>query len=33
MSVEEMKALAELLESRHEAIGYSDYSRWIESRG
>ena len=33
MSVEEMKALAERLESRHEAIGYSDYSRWIESRG
>lgn len=32
MPVDAMKALAERIESRYSAIGYSDYSTWIESQ-
>jgi len=31
MSIDAMKALAEKIQSRHEAIGYDDYPSWIES--
>ena len=31
MTVDAMKALANRIEARHQAIGYGDYASWIES--
>jgi hypothetical protein len=31
MTVDAMKALADRIEARHQAIGYTDYGTWIES--
>jgi len=32
MTVDAMKALADRIESRHRAIGYTDYGSWIRAR-
>ena len=31
MTVDAMKALANRIEARHQAVGYGDYPSWIES--
>jgi hypothetical protein len=31
MTVDAMKALADRIEARHQAIGYTDYGTWIAS--